>query len=73
MQECDVKIGMKVQTPDLLRDKNSMLVVIVKRIMSYKDYIGRSIYEVEGATMDRFHRPYNYITQRLAEEMEVHP
>ena len=72
MQECDVKIGMKVRTPDLLRDKNSMLIVVVKRIMPYKDHMGKSIYEVEGTTMDRFHRPYNYITQRLAEEMEVY-
>ena len=42
---------------------------VVKRLL-WKNREGKQIYEIEGDTMDRFHRPYKWTSQRLAENME---
>ena len=71
MKDSEVKIGMKVRIPDHTKKlEPTTSIVTVKRVLSWKTRDGKTIYEVEGDATDRFKRPYKWISQALAEQME---
>ena len=71
MLESEVKVGMIVRVPDHTKKlEPTTSIVRVKRVLR-KDRYGKQIYEVEGDATDRFRRPYKWISQSLAEDMEI--
>lgn len=72
MLESEVKVGMTVRVPDHTKKlEPTTSIVTVKRILSWKTRDGKTIYEVEGDATDRFKRPYKWISQSVAEDMEI--
>jgi hypothetical protein len=72
MPDSEVKIGMIVKVPDYTKHlEPTTSIVKVKRLLPWTTSAGEKIYETEQEVMDRFHRPYNCISQATAKDMEI--